>query len=230
MGILFNRPPRLVAKPKHWSPIILLLILIGLAIWVTQCRKDLPLLGGFTKNTVACSVNGYQAVYYPFQGSPYQQIILENASEEKSSLNKFINQYIKNGNQALLDIRDLTCLDTLEIPYINKARVTDLTPLSALTNLKTLALTNTDINNIAALGQLQKLASLTLNLSRAVDLSPLVNLKKLKTFTVCGEWVNKSCTSTTISIPFTPSATSTYPKAFTDLAKTRPDLTIKLGF
>lgn len=230
MGILFNRLPRKVFKPRGWSPIILLLILIGLAIWATQCRQDLFPLGGSAQNNIACSANGYQAVYYPSKNSLYQQIILENASGTESSLNKFINQYIKNGNQALADIRDLTCLDTLEVPYVAGAKVTDLTPLSALTNLKTLVLTNTDVDSIAELGQLQKLASLTLNLSRAVDLSPLVNLNKLKTFTVCGEWVNRSCTGATINIPFTPPATSTYPKAFADLATKRPDLTIRFGF
>lgn len=231
MGILFHGVTRKTVKSNHWSPIILLLILIALAIWATQCRQYALPLGNNTQGNIACSANGYQAVYYPFLGSPYQQIILENTSGTKSSLNKFFTQYIKDGNQALADIRGLVCLDTLEIPYIAKAKVTDLTPLATLVNLKTLTLLNTDVTDIAPLAQLSQLKSLTISLDQPVSLMPLTGLKYFKTFTVCGQWVNKSCVYATVDpLDIIPHAPDQYPQAFSDLKHSRPSLDINFGF
>jgi len=156
--------------------IILLLVLILLAIWPKYCSIQ-P--GSSTKPTAACSYNGYTAVYYPFKGSSYQEIILESASGKGSSLDRFLQTKIKYGSQALVDIQGLTCLESLDVFNTGGASIIDISPLAQLTQLKELYIDHAQIKDLTPLSQLTKLESLMIADAYIIDISPLRNLRNL---------------------------------------------------
>ena len=218
-----------VAGGKWLLAIILLMILIMLAVWSTHCSATNKLRIP-AKQPVACSSNGYNAVYYPYKDSPYQEIVLEYASGEGSSFDRFLETRIKSGgNQALVDIQGLTCLDNLEIFDTGGTggTITNLAPLSKLINLKNLMIDDADINDLAPLSKLTKLEDLNIELNQPVDLTVLNNLKQLKRLKVCGQWVNESCSVGIVGGRIKP--ISQYPKEFADLVKALPQLKILFG-
>ena len=58
--------------------------------------------------------------------------------------------------------------------------ISDFSPLSGLTELSILTLSDTEISDISALSGLVNLETLILNQNRIVDVSPLVSLRNLK--------------------------------------------------
>ncbi len=161
---------------KWLLAIVLLFVLILLAVWSKYCSIK-P--GSSTQPAVACSYNGYTAVYYPFKGSPYQEIILENASGEDSSLDRFLQTKIKSGSQALVDIQGLTCLERLDIPNTGGASIIDISPLAQLTQLKELYIDHAQIKDLTPLSRLIKLESLMIADAYIIDISPLHSLRNL---------------------------------------------------
>jgi len=176
------------SRQSHWLILIIIIILLGIALITSQCSHT---KNSFTQSAktitaqIACSSNGYTAVYYPFKGSPYQEIILENASGEDSSLDKFMHTQIKYGNQALADIQGLTCLESLDIFDIGKKNITDLTPLAKLKHLKHLSMGGTQVTDLTPVSHLTELTELGIYDSPISQLPSLTSLTNLKWLTVC---------------------------------------------
>ncbi|MFA5967557.1 MAG: hypothetical protein WC805_03580 [Patescibacteria group bacterium] len=219
---------------------LLLLLLILLLIWSTRCSTLQKQPDGNTTSDqpviVACSSNGYNAVYYSYVTwfNTRPGINLENIMGhlgEKgfiSSRDKFLTAVKKTGNQALADIQGLTCLTNLDITVEDKGKITDISPLAKLVNLKFLTLPHADLRDISPLGHLSQLEYLSIDLEHPVDLTVLYGLKKLKELDVCGSWVDESCNGAALGPPTR--TLSQYPKEFSDLLKALPQLTIRFGY
>ncbi|MBU1092152.1 leucine-rich repeat domain-containing protein [Patescibacteria group bacterium] len=227
-----NKPIITKKPTRYWSVLILILLLTTFLIWASRCQKlpsldQPPIITDYneevtqtdqtnnpvieqpdqntdqpdeteTTNTInndtvadTCQSNGYIA-------KSSQGVIQLN----EDSFIKFFTAKIANGNQALQDIRGLTCLEKLtilndntynitdlsslakltqlQILEIDGTTVTDLTPLSYLTNLKRLMLANSPITNLAGIKNLTNLTSLNLaGDNKLSDISALRNLTKL---------------------------------------------------
>lgn len=84
------------------------------------------------------------------------------------------------GTQAsdLHPLADATQLETLQLSQSSAVR--DLSPLQALTGLKTLGLSHTDVADLGPLAQLEQLESLNLTNTKVADLRPLGRLANLQ--------------------------------------------------
>lgn len=84
-----------------------------------------------------------------------------------------------SGNQ-ITDITPLSSLTDLRALSIERNSITDLTPLSSLTNLSDLRLSGNEIDDLTPLENLTKLSgTLRLNHNNISDISPLLNLTNL---------------------------------------------------
>ena len=235
-----NKSFRLEKFIPSWRPWLLAIILLGLllilAIWPTQCALTKPSSTQINQAAVACSSNGYNAVYYPdttwFNIRPGINLenIMGHLGEKSfiSSQDKFLTAVKKTGNQALVDIQGLTCLTNLDITIENKEKITDISPLAKLVNLKFLTIPHADLQDISPLGHLSQLEYLSIDLEHPVDLTVLYGSKKLKELDVCGSWIDESCDGAALGPPT--KTLSQYPQEFSDLQKALPQLTIRFGY
>lgn len=112
----------------------------------------------------------------PTSGAPIEGI---NSLEGIQFLTRMTTFGITNGN--LSDVNSLVPLEGLATSSLTSlnlgsARITDITSLAKLTQLRNLSLVTNRIVNIEAIGALKELRSLNLTSNRIVDLSPLQNL------------------------------------------------------
>lgn len=92
-------------------------------------------------------------------------------------------------NSGLTDLTPLSCLTSLQTLDLSNTPVSDLTPLSSLINLKTLDLSNTKIADLTALTKLLNLQEITVMETQVADLSPLATLIGLKKLNIGGTLV-----------------------------------------
>ncbi len=84
------------------------------------------------------------------------------------------------------DISPLTGLTELRSLYLNIAKISDVQPLAGLKNLETLSLHTNQINDITPLAKLTNLRDLSLYHNQISDISPLVELVNLQTLYLSG--------------------------------------------
>ena len=84
--------------------------------------------------------------------------------------------------------------------YIEENRITDLSPLAGLINLKELNLYDNKISDLASLAELTNLEGLGLDINRVLDLSPLVGLTNLKELDVRSNPLNLQTITTDVPI------------------------------
>ena len=77
------------------------------------------------------------------------------------------------------DLRPLTALTNLTSLSLSDNQISNLRPLTALTNLTSLSLSNNQISDLRPLAALTNLISLTLSNNQISDLNPLTRLKKI---------------------------------------------------
>ncbi|MCD2228847.1 leucine-rich repeat domain-containing protein [Listeria monocytogenes] len=83
-------------------------------------------------------------------------------------------------DNSISDLRPLSGLTNLTILAMGNNQVNDLTPLSGLTNLKELSMNQNQINDINALSGLTSLVSMDLSENQITDISALSNLTNLQ--------------------------------------------------
>lgn len=121
---------------------------------------------------------------------------LTNESQEKLE-----NALKEQGDSALWGISDLDCLGTLDLSITG---ISDLSPLSKLTNLKDLFLTSTGVSDLSPLIGLTKLQTLSLSATPVRDISPLMNLENLNILTLLDTQVSEEdCNSLKSALPRT---------------------------
>ena len=104
----------------------------------------------------------------------------------------FLEQFkqLEQLNLSNTDFTDLSCIAKLnelyELSLSNCTSVSDLEPLTDLTNLRTLLLCGTAVKDLSPLSNLSNLESLSLrDLSTALELSPLFTLPNLRSLQIC---------------------------------------------
>jgi Leucine-rich repeat (LRR) protein len=119
-----------------------------------------------------------------------------------------------NGAAPITDLSGIECFSALEKLTITKGRLVDLTPISRLSSLKEIELTNTGVREIKALEKLPKLTklvlsknqitdtaqfakliqleSLTLDNNQISDIAPLVKLSRLQWLSLAGNRITKA--------------------------------------
>ena len=84
------------------------------------------------------------------------------------------------------DISPLTELTELRSLWLNRCKISDVPPLTGLKNLEMLSLSNNQINDITSLAKLTNLRELHLYHNQISDVSPLVGLVNLQTLNLIG--------------------------------------------
>lgn len=164
----------------RWDFLVWLVFLL-LLIWLTWMTikffpKAINSLVSSTSQT-SCSANGYSA-------KKLGDLIQLN---DKSNV-KLAENILSQGSSALLNIQKLTCLESLTI--LGGYQVTNVTPLSKLTNLKNLSLNSTGIKNITPLRTLTKLTNLTITNASVNDITVLASIKQLKYLNLSGTLIS----------------------------------------
>ena len=90
----------------------------------------------------------------------------------------------------------LELADTLKWLELSNTKVTDISPLANLTNLKLLILRETNVSDISPLADLTKLIALYLWETGVSDISPLRNLTKIETLDLSRSALVKSPANT----------------------------------
>jgi hypothetical protein len=83
-------------------------------------------------------------------------------------------------DNKITDISPLSALTNLEMVWLSKNQITDITALSGLENLRHVDLDNNQVADLSPLSVLTNLDSLWLNSNQIADLAPLAVLKKLE--------------------------------------------------
>ena len=86
-----------------------------------------------------------------------------------------------SANNPLSDLRPLSTLTNLLGLEIDFARIKDIAPLANLENLQTLNLPHNRISDVSALEELKDLSCLSLDYNQIVDVAPLAGLLRLRT-------------------------------------------------
>jgi hypothetical protein len=94
-----------------------------------------------------------------------------------------VNKYVgmKPSCIKVTDLSPLAKLTDLKILYLFNTYVSDVSPLEHLTNLKKLILADTEVHDISFLASLTELRSLNLKCPQVDDLSPLLSMEQLQT-------------------------------------------------
>ena len=92
-------------------------------------------------------------------------------------------RYLNINNNAIRDISTLAAMTELEELYMNENALNDLTALSSCINLKTLDISgNKDIPSLTPLSNLTMMCKLDISDSSILDISPLASMTKLQEF------------------------------------------------
>lgn len=156
---------------------LLFLLIFLLLTWLTIkfLPKSIQLFISI-KNQGLCSINGYST-------QRFNDLI---QLDDKSNF-KLAENIIDQGSSALNSIQKLTCLESLTI--LGSYQVTNIVPLSKLTNLKNLSINSTGIKNLTPLSNLTNLNNLTITNAPVNDISALASLKQLKYLNLSGTLV-----------------------------------------
>jgi hypothetical protein len=127
--------------------------------------------------TATCSNNKYSTTTQDLPTYPESRGI----ALTPESQNKLKEAVSTNGNSALKEINNLTCLEYLNL---NDFAISDLNSIKNLINLKELYLSNTDVSDLLPLTNFVNLKHLALysdtKKAKFSDLAPLSNLEKLE--------------------------------------------------
>ncbi|MEA1909535.1 MAG: hypothetical protein U9M89_00700 [Patescibacteria group bacterium] len=115
-----------------------------------------------------CSYNGYTTKYWG------DDIVLD-----KNGLIRFFEQKELVGDKVLNQIKGLDCLTYLLIPNDGQTELSDIAPISKLTNLRYLAIDSWKITDLSPLSNLQKLEELMISDSSITNLAPLTSMRSL---------------------------------------------------
>ncbi|MHB8064835.1 MAG: leucine-rich repeat domain-containing protein [Ruminiclostridium sp.] len=126
----------------------------------------------------------------------------------KSDLSKVYRLAVPAGVKTLVDLKQLTNLEYLDLNstqttnisvlsylknlrvlYLQRNSITDISVLKGLTKLEILSINGNKVSNISALSSLSQLKELYIRDNRITDFSPITNLKKLNSLYLIG---NKS--------------------------------------
>ena len=88
-----------------------------------------------------------------------------------------------DSHSEVSDLRALTSLPLTEL-WISRASVSDASPLSGLSQLRSLNLWENEVSDISPLAGLSKLTELDLKANRISDISPLAGLQKLESISI----------------------------------------------
>jgi len=135
----------------------------------------------FEPKLTPCSNSQYSTASSPtrYLGGT-QNLISWNGSDTSQ---KFFDNVKEKGNQALVEISDLTCLEYIQVHGDN---ISDLSPLSNLTNLKMLSLDSEQLTDLSPLENLQKLGHLNLINTPVTNPAALTKLTSLKRLRIIG--------------------------------------------
>src|SRR5688500_3079116 len=100
--------------------------------------------------------------------------------QEKKSLN------VGDKNDRVTDLTPLSGLTSLRSLIVANTQITDLAPLSRLINLQTLNIRGTPVIDLAPLAALISLETLNLRGTQIADVAPLVDLVALQTLSLWG--------------------------------------------
>ena len=120
-----------------------------------------------------CSANGY----FTERGSDGLQALT------RESRTKLMQEIDKVGNLALNDIAGLTCLENFFLRdenLIRDEKISDISALAQLPNLKKLGIHSFYLRNISTVAGMAKLEELDVSYSSVGDISPATRLKKLR--------------------------------------------------
>jgi internalin A len=105
-----------------------------------------------------------------------KQIMKTSGNIYKTDLSKVYRLTVPAGVKTLVDLKQLTNLEYLDI---NNTKTTDISALSTLKNLRVLYLQRNNISSISALNGLTKLEILSINGNRITDIKVLSSLTQL---------------------------------------------------
>lgn len=100
----------------------------------------------------------------------------------------YISETPWGDHQNITDISPLTNLTNLTELHLSGNNISDISPLSGLIYLTELNLASNNISNISPIGNLTRLTSLSLSNNRVIDLNPLSNLPLLATLDLSRNW------------------------------------------
>lgn len=88
-------------------------------------------------------------------------------------------EYLDLSNNKISDISSLSSLKNLRVLYLQRNSISSVTALKGLTKLEILSLNGNKISSISALSSLKELTELYLRENKITDFSPVASLKKL---------------------------------------------------
>lgn len=88
-------------------------------------------------------------------------------------------EYLDLSSTQITSISDLSSLKNLRVLYLQRNSITDISALKGLTKLEVLSINGNKISNITALSALTQLTELYIRDNRITNYSPIANLKKL---------------------------------------------------
>ena len=104
---------------------------------------------------------------------------LKKAADSLDEIKKTILLDLSSTN--VTDVSPLTELTNLQTLDLSNAKVTDVSPLAKLKNLQTLNLQNTKVTDISSLTGLKSLQTLFLSYTNVIDVTPLTEFTNLQT-------------------------------------------------
>ena len=110
----------------------------------------------------------------------------------KAELTKLTRLHIRGrgGKDRISDITPLAQLTQLRELSLSGHQISDITPLAQLTQLRELSLSSNEISDISPLARLTELRELNLSFNRISDISPLTQLTELTTLTLGGNQIS----------------------------------------
>ena len=184
---------KLIRKKSAIGAIVLLLVVFGalaagkILFWKTE---NAGVITGSASSTQATAVTpDLEAGYIIIAGDKYSTSAFEIDLSNRNLTNGAIVplQYLTNleildlGGNQISDLTPLSNLTNLtQLKVYDNSRIRDLTPLSDLANLTRLSLYYNQISDLTPLSKLTKLEWLELSGNQISDLKPLENLTNLK--------------------------------------------------
>ena len=127
-----------------------------------------------------------KSVHYLFEIYEYEKWGIEGTDTliglDLESYNKLRNKLNEVGDDALLDISDMKCIEVLSFALTitdDDFKISDLSPLSQLPTLKYVVLQNNKVSDLSPLKNL-KLIYLNVRTNKISDISSLLEIRTLK--------------------------------------------------
>lgn len=127
--------------------------------------------------------------------APYVGVTSNLTKLTEESQNKLNSEVQRSGNTALEGIKDLTCLEHFGIVYL-ASKVTNISALSGLKNLRQLWLGDTSVSDFSPLSGNANLEELSITRTQYLtDLSPLISIKNLISLQIGGQAYDQKITN-----------------------------------